>query len=55
MIKFGPSGNSDSFYEQGGKRTAQAMKRVHEIVHNAYQYSCGKGVRISDETAAEIV
>ena len=54
MIKFGPSGNSDSFYEQGGKRTAEAMKWVKDMGLNAYEYSCGKGVRISDETAAEI-
>lgn len=54
MIKFGPSGNSDSFYAQGGKRTAEAMKWVHDMGLNAYEYSCGKGVRISDETAAEI-
>ena len=54
MIKFGPSGNSDSFYEQGGKRTAEAMKWIKDMGLNAYEYSCGKGVRISDETAAEI-
>ena len=39
MIKFGPSGNSDSFYAQGGKRTAEAMKWVHDIGLNAYEYS----------------
>ena len=54
MIKFGPSGNSDSFYEQGGKRTAEAMKWIKDMGLNAYEYSCGKGVRISDDTAAEI-
>lgn len=54
MIKFGPSGNSDSFYEQGGKRTAEAMKWVKDMGLDAYEYSCGKGARISEETAAEI-
>ena len=54
MIKFGPSGNSDSFYEQGGKRTAEAMKWVRAMGLDAYEYSCGKGVRVSEETALEI-
>lgn len=54
MIKFGPSGNSDSFYEQGGKRTAEAMKWVRDMGLDAYEYSCGKGVRVSEDTAAEI-
>ena len=36
MIKFGPSGNSLSFYESGGKSTVEAMKWVADMGLTAY-------------------
>lgn len=54
MIKFGPSGNSKSFYEAGFKSTQQAPKWLHSLGLNAFEYSFGRGVSMSDETASSI-
>ena len=54
MLRIGPSGNSLSFYEQGHKRTKEAAAWLAGMGLNAYEYSFGRGVRISEEAAAEI-
>lgn len=54
MIKFGPSGNSQAFYDAGYKSTWQAMKWVSELGLNAYEYPFGRGVRISEAAAEKI-
>lgn len=54
MIRFGPSGNSDSFYEQGYNSSVEMPKWLSDMGLNAYEYQCSKGVRISEKTAAEI-
>lgn len=54
MIRFGPSGNSRGFYEAGFKRTLEAPKWLSQMGLNAYEYSFGRGVNMSDETAKEI-
>lgn len=54
MIKFGPAGNCKTFYEAGNKNTIQAAKWLHSIGLNAYEYSFGRGINISDETASKI-
>ena len=51
MIKFGPSGNSESFYEAGYDRTEQAAKFVREHGLDCFEYSFGRGVRMSEGTA----
>ena len=51
MIKFGPSGNSDEFYEQGFSKTLQAPKWLSEKGLNAYEYSFGRGVLLNENTA----
>lgn len=53
-IRFGPSGNSNSFYEDGHKATVEAPKWVSERNLNAFEYSFGKGIRISSTAASEI-
>ncbi len=45
---FGPAGNSESFYAQGGKSTLQAIPWVKNIGLDAYEYQCGNGVSGSD-------
>ncbi len=45
MIRFGPSGNSDSFYESGYKSSVQMPKWLSEMGLDAYEYQCGKGIR----------
>lgn len=54
MIRFGPSGNSESFYEQGFKSSWQMPSWLNAMGLNAYEYSCSKGVNIREQTAREI-
>jgi len=51
MIKFGPGGNSVSFYNEGYKSTIDAPKWLSKKGLEIYEYECGQGVRISEETA----
>ncbi|NJD03567.1 MAG: TIM barrel protein [Ruminiclostridium sp.] len=54
MIRFGPSGNSDIFYEQGYKSSAQMPAWLEKMSLNAYEYQCSKGVKISSQLAGQI-
>lgn len=54
MIKFGPSGNCQTFYEAGYKRSVEAPMFLNSIGLNAYEYSFGRGITLSDETALAI-
>lgn len=54
MIRFGPSGNSDSFYDDGNKVSEQAPAWLKEKGLNAYEYSFGRGVNISEKKAGAI-
>ena len=49
--RFGPAGNGDAFYAAGKKSTVQAPEWLHQLGLTAYEYQCGRGVRISDESA----
>ncbi|MGI6703387.1 MAG: TIM barrel protein [Clostridia bacterium] len=52
--RFGPSGNSLSFYQQGHKSSVEAPKWLADMGLSAYEYSCTKGVKIKKDTAARI-
>ena len=54
MIRFGPSGNSDSFYEQGFKSSVQMPAWLRGMGLSAYEYQCNKGVKISREMAVKL-
>ncbi|MEZ0537174.1 TIM barrel protein [Caldicellulosiruptoraceae bacterium PP1] len=54
MIRFGPAGNSESFYNAGNKSSVDAPKWLNSIGLNAYEYQCNKGVNISLNKAKEI-
>lgn len=54
MVRFGPSGNSESFYEQGYKSSAQMPAWLSAKGLEAYEYQCNRGVNISEKTAREI-
>ena len=54
MIRFGPSGNSDSFYAQGYKASWQAPGWLAGMGLSAYEYSFGRGVQLKEEMAARI-
>jgi deoxyribonuclease-4 len=54
MIRFGPSGNSKSFYEQGYKSSVQMPAWLSDMGLSAYEYQCNKGVKIREKTALEL-
>ncbi len=49
--RFGPAGNSESFYAAGNKATLQAPAWLGSLGLTAYEYQCGRGVRVTAETA----
>lgn len=54
MIKFGPSGNSESFYAEGYSHTEQAAAYVRGRGLDCFEYSFGRGVRMTLEKAEKI-
>ncbi len=54
MIKFGPSGNSESFYAEGHEHTEEAALFVKERGLDCFEYSFGRGVRLSEPKALAI-
>ncbi len=54
MIRFGPSGNSESFYNQGYKSSVQMPAWLKSMGLNAYEYQCSKGVNVGEATARSI-
>lgn len=54
MIKFGPSGNCESFYNEGYRHTTEAAKFCKERNLDCFEYSFGRGVIMSEATAIEI-
>lgn len=51
---FGPAGNGELFYEKGHKASEEMPKFLNEYGLDAYEYQCGNGVRIGEETAKKI-
>lgn len=51
MIRFGPSGNCELFYEQGFKSSLDAPRWVKNRGLSAYEYSLSRGFNISEFTA----
>ena len=54
MIRFGPAGNSEAFYDEGYKRTVQAFKWLDAKGLDAFEYQCGRGVMLKETTASQI-
>lgn len=54
MIKFGPSGNSESFYAEGYTHTEEAAIFAKERGLDCFEYSFGRGVRMTEEKARSI-
>ena len=54
MIKFGPSGNCESFYAEGYDHTEQAAEFVKKRGLECFEYSFGRGVRMSEAKAVSI-
>ena len=51
--KFGPAGNSNSFFEMGYKQTLDIPLYLTEMGLNAFEYQCGRGVNIGEEKARQ--
>ena len=54
MIKFGPSGNCESFYAEGFAHTEQSAGFVKNRGLDCFEYSFGRGVRMSEDKAISI-
>lgn len=54
MIKFGPSGNSESFFAEGYEHTEDAAAFVKRRGLDCFEYSFGRGVRITEGKAVSI-
>ena len=54
MLRIGPSGNSQSFYDEGHRHTYEEAAWLNAKGLNAFEYSFGRGVSISDSAAAKI-
>lgn len=53
-VKFGPSGNSQWFYELGYKSSLEAPKWLSTLGLNAYEYSFGRGYTMSETKAKQL-
>lgn len=51
MIKFGPSGNSESFFAEGFSKSEQVPKWLKERGLDCFEYSFGRGINMGDEKA----
>ncbi len=54
MTRFGPAGNSESFTQMGYKTSSQVPEYLEKMGLNAFEYQCGRGVRISTASAAQL-
>lgn len=52
--KFGPGGNSDSFYAEGNKTTAQAPAWVKSKGLDAYEYEAGNGITAGETSLRKV-
>ena len=53
-IWFGPAGTADSFAAMGYKKTTQMPEYLEKMGLNAFEYQCGRGVRVNPATAASL-
>ena len=53
-VKFGPAGNSESFAAAGFKATVDAPAWLAGLGLDAFEYQCGRGVNVGQETARKI-
>ena len=54
MVWFGPAGTADSFAAMGYKKTVQLPEYLERMGVNAFEYQCGRGVRVNPDTAAAL-
>lgn len=54
MVKFGPAGLADSFKTMGYKKSIQVGDYLEKFGLNAFEYQCGRGVKIKQDAAKEL-
>lgn len=54
MVRFGPAGNDEAFAEAGFKASVDAPAWIAQMGLTAFEYQCGRGVRIKEETAKKV-
>lgn len=54
MIKFGPSGNGESFHAEGFSSTKDTPKWLKDRALDSFEYSFGRGVTIGEASARSI-
>ncbi len=52
--RFGPAGNGDLFYKEGYKSSVEAPKFLRSIGLDAFEFQCGRGVNIGEQTAKKL-
>ena len=52
--KFGPAGNSNSFFAMGYKGSLQVPEYIEKMGLDAFEYQCGRGVNIGEDKAREL-
>ncbi len=50
----GPAGNCEAFYEAGHKSSLDAPEWIKNMGLGAYEYQCGKGIKISSDAAKKL-
>lgn len=50
----GPAGNCEAFYEAGHKSSLEAPEWIKNMGLGAYEYQCGKGIKISSDAAKKL-
>lgn len=53
-VLFGPSGNSQSFYDEGHEGTIESAKWLKDRGLDLFEYSFGRGYRLKSEKAEEL-
>ncbi len=53
-IRFGPSGNSQIFYDAGNKKSLEAPAWLKSVGLSAYEYSFGRGFTMGLDTARQL-
>lgn len=54
MIRFGPAGLAESFAALGYKKHTQIPEYLSRFGLNAYEYQCGHGLRVNEQTARAV-
>ncbi len=52
--KFGPAGNSESFYAAGYKGSLEVPEYITKVGLDAFEYQCGRGVNIGQDKAMQL-